>query len=280
MDERNVNTSPTSNNEKVMPPQLGEASKIFRKLSQPKFLYIDNDLLLQAFPKEIIMETLKLSELPNQLRFELTSIVPMFNEATDHCNKEIRNLNRFVISPKGFHIPPGAEIDIEIQEKIIKGEIALNKIPQDVLEKIIVKNLTEDDFIKPQKGDKLDWLSFMIPDGKVFLYTILGDNVLSGYGLPIGLYTKGDEDVDPGSIKHVHYIDPRQKGFTKGIYFEVYEGPGHLGPGGINGIIVEESKPIIIINTNKKEAYFVNVSESKKGFGRKDLMTSVVNVVG
>ena len=269
----------SNNNEKTMPPKFGEV-EVFRKINEVKFLYIDEELLLHAVPAETVTQFLKDPELPNNMRFELVTLLPGFKKVTEHCNQKIKDLKRIKKEPKGFHIPSEADIPLEIKEKLFFGVIETNKVPKDILDKIVVTTLTEDDYIKPQEGDQLDWLSFMLPDGKVFPYTILGDNVLSGYGFPVGLYTKGDEDVDPASVKHIHYEDPKTKRLKKGIYFEVYEGPGPKGPGGFNGIIVEEGKPIIIINTMKNEAYFVNADESKKGINCKDLSRAQFTVVG
>ena len=271
----NKNNSKNNDNELRVPLQIGEAVEVFRKVRQEKFLYIDKDLLLQAAPLETVMQALKDPALSKDSRLELVSLLSGFKETTNHCNEKIKDLKRIKKEPKGFHIPNEADIPFDIKEKLSFGVIETNKISKEILDRIVVTTLTEDDYMKPQKGDKLDWLSFMIPDGKVFPYTILGDNVLSAYGYPIGLYTKGDEDINPKSIKNIHYQDPKTKKIKKGIYFEVYEGPGPKGSGGFNGIIIEEGKPIIIINTIKNEAYFINVEESMKGLAGKELITSI-----
>ncbi len=249
---------------KLMIPKLKQALSVFHELKSVKFLYIRSDLLLEAAPKDVIKETLNKPEIPLLVKFELALLMNSFDKVTNVFNKQIEKLNKLRKEPVGFHIPNNSGIEAELAMKISNGTLELNNFPKGTFEKIIVKNLTNADYIKPQKGDKLNWLNFMIPDGKVFPYTILTDNAFSEYGFPVGLYTKGNEDINPKSIKNVYYEDPKTKRITKGIYFEVYEGPGDKGPGGINGIIMEDDKPIVIINTHKNEAYFVNIKDKIK----------------
>ncbi len=249
---------------KLMIPKLKKALSVFHELKSVKFLYVNNNLLLEAAPKDVIKEALNDPDLPLLVKFELVLLMNSFDKVTSSFNKQIEMLHRIRKVPIGFHTPNDSGIETELANSILNGNIGLSNFPKGIFEKIIIKNLTCEDYIKPQKGDKLNWLNFMIPDGKVFPYTILPDNAFSEYGFPIGLYTKGNEDINPASIKNVYYEDPKTKRITKGVYFEVYEGPGEKGQGGVNGIIVEEGKPIIIINTHKNEAYFVNVNEKIK----------------
>lgn len=249
---------------KFMIPKLKKALSVFHELKSIKFLYINSALLLEAAPKNVIKEALNKPDLPLLVKFELVLLMNSFDKVTGAFNKQIERLNRIRKGATGFHIPKNSGIETELASNILNGKLELSNFPKGIFEKTIVKNLTCEDYVKPQKGDKLNWLNFMIPDGKVFPYTILPDNAFSEYGFPIGLYTKGNESIDPTSIKNVYYEDPRTKRITKGVYFEVYEGPGDKGPGGVNGILVEEGKPIIIINTSKNEAYFVNVNEKTK----------------
>lgn len=242
---------------------------------QMAFLYFNDDLLLEAAPSKLIMQAVSDPHLPAQNKYELTALITGFNGIVKHCNKEIKDLKRIRIEPCGLHVPNDQTLPVTKD----LDELKLKSLPKKIQEKIILKSLTKEDIIKPQKGENLDWLSFMIPDGKVYPYTILPTNVLSKYGFPIGLYTKGDEDVNPKSIKHVYYIDPETMVLSKGVYFEVYEGSGPKGPGGINGVIVPANKPLVIINNRRQEAYFVNIDEGKKetemkGFTDKGLMIS------
>jgi len=245
-----------------------------------KFLYINNELLLRAFPSDTITNVVNDFDIKNDNKVELNSLLPSFEQITEHCNEKIRDLKRIKCEPKGIHIPKGSNIPLELVQKISDGEILFEKLPCDVQEQLVLETLTKDDCIKPQEGDKLDWLNFMIPDGKVFPYTILPGGELNRIGFPVGLYTKGNEDVSYRSIKNIFYKDPISGKVVKGIYFEVYEGPGPLGEGGINGVIVESNKPVIIINTDKSEAYFLNVNESTKGLGGIDLLPEKLQVVG
>lgn len=259
---------------KFMIPKLKKALSVFHELKSVKFLYVNSSLLLEALPKDIIKEALNKPDPPLLIKFELILLMNSFDKVTNVFNKQIEKLNRIRKEPVGFHIPDNSGVEAELAMRILNGTLELNNFPKGTFEKIIVKNLTGEDYIKPQKGDKLNWLNFMIPDGKVFLYTILPDNVFSEYGFPVGLYTKGNEDINPKSIKNVYYEDPKTKRVTKGIYFEVYEGPGDKGPGGINGIIMEDDKPIVIINTHKNEAYFVNVNDKTKNLPCNGLIES------
>lgn len=255
------------------------------KQSNPKggavrFLYFNEKLLLDAAPVKFIMQALKDPDLPSQVKYELVSLNSGFNTITKHCNKEIKDLKRIIVEPKGLYLSNNNFIPQNIIDGLLKCKLKLASLPKEVQEKIIVNNLTSDDVMKPQKGENLDWLSFMLPDGKVFPYTILPENILSKYGFPIGLYTKGDEDVNPKSIKYVYYSDPITTILTKGVYFEVYEGPGPKGAGGINGVIVDAKKTLVIINTNKQEAYFVNVKESRKGLYVQDFTQKGLMITG
>ena len=259
---------------KLMIPKLKKALSVFHELKSVKFLYIKDDLLLEAVPKDVIKEALNKPEIPLLVKFELILLMNSFNKVTNVFNKQIEKLHRIRKGPIGFHLPNDSGIEIELAIKILNGTLELSNFPKGIFEKIIVKNLTNEDYVKPQYGNKLNWLNFMIPDGKVFPYTILPDNSFTEYGFPVGLYTKGDENVDPASIKNIYYEDPKTKRVTKGIYFEVYEGPGDKGTGGINGIIVEEGKPIVIINTHKNEAYFVNVKDKIKSVPCNNLIES------
>ena len=239
-------------NKLKIPPKLKDALKAFSRTSSEKFLFIDDDLLLEAAPKSTMEKTLDKSDVIAWiLKFELDFLIKSFDKITKLCNEKIENLKRIKIKPKGFYIPENSDIPKALVEDIKNGSIELSKLSGDLFDKIILKSITSEDYIKPEKGNDLHWLNFMVPDGKVFPYTILPDNILSKYGFPTGLYTKGDEDFNPQSIKNIYYIDPKTLKVTRGIYFEVYEGPGPEGKGGINGIIVEEGKPLIIINTKK-----------------------------
>ncbi len=263
------------NNEQTVPPLPNKSSN---KLNSMQFLYFGKDLLLQATPKETIMSSLDKSDLTGAIKFMACTVLPGFDEITNHCNKKIKDLKRIQIEPRGFHVPSSANVSKDSLKQIVEGNVDLKDM-NNFCERIAVKSLNEDDYTKPVKGGTVSWLSFMIPDGKVFPYTILQDSALSKYGFPIGLYTEGNEDIDPSSIKHVYYVDPRTQKLMKGVYFEVLEGPGPKGSGGVNGIIVEEGKPLVIINNTRKEAYFVNVNESAKG-PRIDLLSSQLTVVG
>ena len=263
-----------SGDNKEIVTKLGSALKVFRKISGVKFLYIDDDLLLKAVPTETMVEAINNPQIPGFLKNEMKKLVNKFGEVVDHCNKQMNGLKKIKKELKGTHVPGGSDIEKGIAEKIVTGELVLENLSEDICEKVILKTLTADDYIKPARGNKLDWLNFMVPDGKVFPYTILAENALSSFGFPVGLYTKDDEDIDPASIKHIYYKDPKTKKVTKGTYFEVYEGPGPKGDGGINGVIVKEVTPVIIINHKRKEAYFVNVDEGKKGLVDGPLPTS------
>ncbi len=268
------------NNNKPISQELSSAVKSFRKINRVKFLYINNELLLKAFPSDTIASVMGGFDITSDNKIELNAFLPLFDQITEHCNKRIRNLKRIKCEPKGIHLPKNANIPLELVLKIVNGGILFEKLPCDVQEQLVLENLTKDDCIKPQEGDKLDWLNFMIPDGKIFPYTILTGGELNRIGFPVGLYTKGNEDVSYKSIKNIFYKDPISGKVVKGIYFEVYEGPGPLGEGGINGVIVESNKPVIIINTDKSEAYFLNVNESTKGLGGIDLLPEKLQVVG
>ncbi|MBI1857501.1 MAG: hypothetical protein HYR97_00045 [Candidatus Melainabacteria bacterium] len=261
-------------NEKEIVTKLGSALKVFRKISGVKFLYIDDDLLLKAVPTETITEAINNPKIPWILKSEMKKLVSKLGEVVDYCNKQVNGLKRIKKELKGIHVPYDSNLSKDLTIKISVGELVLEDLPEELHEKVILKSLTTDDYIKPARGEKLDWLNFMVPDGKVFPYTILAENALSSFGFPVGLYTKGDEDVDPESIKRIYYEDPKTKKVIKGTYFEVYEGPGSKGDGGINGVIVKETIPVIIINHKRKEAYFVNVDESKKGLVDGPLPTS------
>lgn len=265
---------------KLIPPDLGKAVRVFSKIHRLKFLYINSDLLLCAAPKDTMMKILKSPDVENSIKFQIVTMMSSFDIVTNHCNDVIKDLKRIKVKINGLHVSNNSIVPSDIIFKLCAEEIKLNELPNDIQEKLIVQSLTNEDYIKPQQGNVLDWLSFMIPDGKVFPYTILSDNALCGYGYPIGLYTKGDEDIDPGSIKNIYYKDPKIQDIKKGIYFEVYEGPGAKGIGGVNGIIVEGNKPIIIINTDKKEAYFINVEESTKNLSEMALPLKTLEVMG
>lgn len=265
---------------KFMIPKLKKALSVFHELKSVKFLYVNSSLLLEALPKDVIKEALNEPDLPLLVKFELILLMNSFDKVTNVFNKQIEKLNRIRKEPVGFHIPSNSGIETELAISILNGKVRLSDFPKNIFEKIIIKILTCEDYIKPQRGDKLNWLNFMIPDGKVFPYTILPDNAFSEYGFPVGLYTKGNEGVAPASIKNVYYEDPKTKRVTKGIYFEVYEGQGNKGPGGVNGIIVEEGKPIVIINTNKNEAYFVNINKKTKSLPCNGLIEPKFAIVG
>jgi len=269
-----MNNKDHSGNEKEIVTKLGSALKVFRKISGIKFLYIDDDLLLKAVPTETMAEAINNPQIPWFLKDDMKKLTKRLGSVVDHCNKQVDGLKRIKKELKGTHVPGDSNISKDLTIKISTGELVLEDLPEDVYAQIVLKTLTMDDYIKPTRGKKLDWLNFMVPDGKVFPYTILTENALSSFGFPVGLYTKDDEDVDPESIKRIYYEDPKTKKITKGTYFEVYEGPGLKGGGGINGVIVKEVAPVIIINHKRKEAYFVNVDESKKGLVDGPLPTS------
>ena len=275
-----MNKKEDQTQKKTLPPAPNKPSDELSKTDARKFLYFDTGLLLQAIPKERIISTFSDSDISNVTQQESRELLTIFNKMTDHCNEKIKDLKRISLEPKGFHIPTLADIPQDLLKEITEGRIDLKELPKGIHEKIILQSLTKEDYIKPVNGDKLDWLSFMIPDGKVFPYTILAESILNRYGFPTGLYTKGNEDINPLSIKHICYIDPKTKKLTTGVYFEVLEGPGPLGPGGINGIIVEDGKPIVIINTNKKEAYIINANKNTKDLQNINLLTSELTVVG
>ena len=271
-------------NSRLLPPI---AAKVIHEIvskvtaSAVKFLFLNDELLLDATPKKSIVGALKDPNVPGEARFALSVLLRNIDEITKHCNKEIKDLKRIKVKPKGLHVPNAQFLPQEIIQKITNNDVIdFTAYSNEVKDKAVLNTLTEEDIIKPQKGDKLDWLSFMIPDGKVFPYTILPENALSVHGFPIGLYTKGDEDVDPASIKHIYYEDPRIKKIVKGIYFEVYEGPGPKGPGGINGLIVPADNPLVIINHKRKEAYFINDEKSKQGLQKKDLTNDSLMISG
>lgn len=228
-------------------------------------LFINKNLLLEAsagglvsFPKnKEMMKDLELTE------EEVTELKKNIGIMTDYFNREVKDLKRTKKEPKGFHLPHESKLPENLKKKLTGGTDIPDSLPNQIFEEIIVKNLTKDDIIKPSiDGKKLDWLNFMIPDGKVFPYTILAENFLCRYGFPIGLYTKQGQDIVPGSIKNIYYIHPITKKISKGYYFEVSEAPGPKGDGGINGVISPEDQTLVIINHKRKEAYFVNAEKS------------------
>lgn len=250
-------------------------------LKRIDFVYLNKDLLFDAAPKDFIIEALKNPKVPTQTKFELAALLSAFNEVTNNLNIEIKDFKRLIIEPKGLHLSSKDCLPDIMIEAILNTRVSeISKLTKDVLDNIVLRTLTEEDYIQPQQGDKLHWLSFMIPDGKVFPYTILRENVLSKYGFPIGLYTKGNEDVDPNSVKYLFYEDPLTKKIMKGIYFEVHEGPGSKGPGGINGITSPVEKPLVIINHLRKEAYFVNFKERAKMPSLSKLISDKFSVIG
>jgi len=194
------------------------------------------------------------SNIINELRTTLSKYEKIFFELTEHFNKVVRGLKRLEVKPNGFH---GLD------------NVLLNDpLPMVLLEKITVKTIKKEDIIQcTEPGKKKDWLNFMIPDGKVFPYTVLTENELSRTGFPIGLYTKEGQDVDVKSIKNIYYMDPITGKTKKGIYFEVYESAGPLGNGGINGVVAPADKALVIINHSKNEAYFLNLNKKDQSVG-------------
>lgn len=290
MINKEINKDTNKDTNKLVPPELGNAVKSFRRFQPAKFLYINDELLLTASPLDSIKKNPFLSgslDIPKDYKFQFNPIkalfsglIPLFGKTAEPCNKKIKDLKRIKVAPKGIHVPQNSKISSDLVSKILSGELLFDELTDDIREALIVQTLTEDDYLRSHIEGVLDWLNCVMPARKMLPYTIFPDNTLSPFGYPIGLYTKGDEDVDPKAIKNIFYKDPKSRRVTKGIYFEVYEGPVPKGSGGINGIIVEEGKPIIIINTNKKEVYFVNVEDSRKNLGGMDLSLGSLQVVG
>ena len=201
----------------------------------------------------------------NELRTTLSEYERIFFELTEHFNKVVRGLKRLEVKPSGFHIIKDASLN-QMEESFINK--SNQPLPMVLLEKITVKTIKKEDVIQcTEPGKKKDWLNFMIPDGKVFSYTVLTENELSRTGFPIGLYTKEGQDVDVKSIKNIYYMDPITGKTKKGIYFEVYESAGPLGNGGVNGVVAPADKALVIINHSKNEAYFLNLNKKDQSVG-------------
>lgn len=226
-----------------------------------QFLYLNEEFLLKAVPGNKVSYPDK-KEIINELNLtekELKQLKENLSVITEHFNKEVKNLTRLKKEPGGYHLPEDITLPSDLAERLKTEKDSPKFLPANLSGSISVSTLSKDDIIKSSKaGKKLDWLNYMIPDGKVFPYTILPENYLSRYGFPIGLYTKEGQDVNPNSIKHIYYIHPISRKITKGIYFEVSESKGEKGNGGINGIIVPENESIVIINHSKNEVYFIN----------------------
>ena len=285
-----INKETDKNKNGLVPPKLGDAVKSFRRFQPAKFLYINEELLLSALPLDAMKKDPVLNggfDIPKDYKFQFKRVIalfggliPLFGKAIEYGNEKIKDLKRIKVTPKGIHVPLNSTAPLDFTPKILNGELLLDELTDDIRETLIVQTLTKDDYLCSPVEGVLDWLNCIMPARKRLPYTIFPDNTLSPFGYPIGLYTKGDEDVDPESIKHIFYREPRSGKVTKGIYFEVYESSGVEGPGGVNGIIVEEGKPVVIINTNKKEAYFVNVEDSRRNLAGMDLSLSKLQVVG
>lgn len=236
-----------------------------------KYLYLDSDLLLQAIPKELILDVSN-REIPSQYLSDARDLIKgigVIDKLTDHFNKKVKHLKRSKVLPAGTHLPKEkvGKMPGDIVEKLISGKMDSNSIPLKLRHKIVVNNLTDDDVIKSEKsGKSLDWTNYLKTDGRVYPYTLLTTNSLSRHGFPIGFFTQVGQDIDPASIRNVYYVDPRglETVVLQGVYFEVIKPPGHLGSGGVCGIIAPATHTLVIINNTRQEAYFINASLSKK----------------
>jgi hypothetical protein len=228
-------------------------------LSMNSDLLLESELLAQSldFATHTKFDRDEDAESLNILQVSLEEAKDPLAELAEHFNKEVRGLKKITVDPKGFYVPDEIRLEDYEREYLRKKE----PLPIVLCEKLTVRNLAKEDVMS--SSGKRDWLSFMIPDGKVFPYTILTDGELTKKGFPIGLYTKEDQDVSPASIKNVFYIDPLTNRIKKGIYFQVSEAAGPLGDGGINGIIVPDNRTLVIINHCRKEAYYVNVNKKE-----------------
>lgn len=234
-----------------------------------RFLYINDDLILECVSKEV-MSRLNEEKIPNEYAGVTNKLIKDFsviNKVTDHFNDLVKLLKREIIKPVGFHIPLDSQVTSEVNRILSLPGVKPEEVTNNIRQIIVVSTLTKDDIIKSSKeGKQLDWTNYLKPDGKTYPYTLLAEHTLTEHGFPIGLFTMRGQDVDPNSIKHVFYIHPDdiKKEMKPGIYFEVFKPSGTQGPGGTCGIIVSAEHTVVIMNETRKEAYFINVKRTKK----------------
>jgi len=222
----------------------------------------DQRLLLKGVPEDTAKRILegKPLETYNEDERDIANLLIGLNKLKAHFNNAVKNLDRTVVNPEGFYVPEGVKLT-EVEIKAIQSG---KPIPKELQEKIILNALTKDDITHPPKGKGRDWKHQMYQDGKTFKFTVLPRTDLSGQGFPIGFITNKGQTIDPKSAKTIYYKDPESGEIRKGVYFEVNEPAGPKGPGGINGIIVPAKEALVIIDSDKKKAYFINAEESRK----------------
>ena len=232
-----------------------------------KLFFINDKLELESVPEKTAKQILEGKPLDNYNEDELDIALMLdgLNRAKAGFNNAVKGTKKEAVKPEGFYVPEGVTLTPDELKALQSGK----PIPKELQEKITLSALTKDDVTKPQKGKNPSWRNEMYQDGKTFPFTVLDKNEQSTrIGLPVGFQTNKSQSIDPKSVKTIYFKDPKSGEIKKGVYFEVNEPAGPKGPGGKNGVIMEAPNPLVIIDTDGKKSYFINVDESRKNIIR------------
>ena len=262
-------------------PPVNESSMPARTLRETRSAY---PLALAQEPQRVQNEDQQKREV-----VDLIDDLKFFKYKRD-ANKislEIEDKNRIK-----EHLVKIDEEDAEVAEKLVKTiekladifnhavsdvkQIELNNLPepQPVPEDLNIlrdpKVREKYGILRPTKRSYINSLETFYEvtqnqDGSIYPLSILESwNTMTAHGYPTIIKVPNGMKIDPKGIKQVWYMEPRRGFVTKGIYFEIVEKYGNLGPGGINGIIVpsKDVPPVVILF--EKEAYFIGFGNLEK----------------
>lgn len=137
------------------------------------------------------------------------------------------------------------------------------ELPKDLKELKNEKVRNELGILYPSKRDYLydPWnvIDLIAGDGSVYPISVLVPNdIMTAHGFPLSLFVKDGMGFDKESLKERHYIDPFTGLIEKGIYLELLEKEGKLGPGGKNGVLISvKDLPLVVVG--EKEVYFIGI---------------------
>lgn len=190
---------------------------------------------------EKIVEYLKKNKLNEEQIKQITLTIKILEE----------QFNRTVLSK--------TQIEIGLSD-ITKAK----ELPKDLKTLKDEKVRTQHDVLTPSKRDYLDTVDEVLDlfnsDGSIYPLSILQSlDMMTAHGFPLSVFVRGDLGFSKDSLKEKYYIDPASGVLVKGIYFELVEKEGPLGPGGKNGVLAPiEGLPLVVVT--QSEVYFIGVS--------------------
>lgn len=142
------------------------------------------------------------------------------------------------------------------------------ELPKDLKELKNEKVRNELEILYPSKRDYLydvwNVLDLFANDGSIYPISVLVPNdIMTAHGYPLSLFVKDGMGFSKESLKERYYVDPHTGLIEKGVYLELLEKEGKLGPGGKNSVLIPVNNlPLVVVA--EKEVFFIGLSGKER----------------